>query len=114
LSLSTPERTLIDMTERLDVSPTRPTLERADRVGQFAPLRGLDLVLVNEQGSHRDYRAWSDLLVEDDGAWVEVVRERHWWVWSITGVQPRVIRWPAGAAWVIEWAGSPAPVPPPM
>jgi hypothetical protein len=99
------------MTERLDIAPARPTLERADRVGQFAPLRGRAVVLLNESGSHRDYRAWSDLEVDDTGAWVAVVRERHWWIWVLTYSQPRVIRWPAGAVWVMEWDEVPGPVP---
>jgi hypothetical protein len=98
---------MVTMSELLDVEPARPTLERADRVGQFGVLRGSPVVLVNADGSHREYRAWSDLIVDTDGqAWVEVVRERHWWIHALTMVEPRVIRWPAGAVWVVEWAGA--------
>lgn len=83
--------------------PAAPTLARADQAGQLETLRGARVILANADGQYGDYRAWSELVIEDGNPFVDVVRERHWWIWQVTGVQPRLLRWPAGAAWVVEW-----------
>jgi hypothetical protein len=87
------------------MQPDVPRLERADRVAQFATIRGRNVAVVNADGTHHDYRAWSELVLIDGSAYVDVCRERHWWIWATAGVEPRLIRWPASAVWVVEWAG---------
>lgn len=83
--------------------PTQSHLVPADVAGQFGSLRGRRCVLSNADGAHREWRVWSEALeVREDGPWVMVTRERHWWAWELLGVAPRLRRWPAGAVWVEE------------
>jgi hypothetical protein len=87
------------------VTPRAPSLTRADLAGEMEFLRGRRVVLADFERVWPEYRAWSDLEVDGDGQpWVEVVRERHWWAWDVTGIPPRVLRWPAGAVWVLSEA----------
>jgi hypothetical protein len=82
------------------VTPDDPRLTRADQAGQFEPLRGRCVILADAGRVYPGYRAWSDLDVDEAGAWVVVTRERHWWMWELLDVEPRTIRWPAGAVWL--------------
>lgn len=81
--------------------PTQRDHTRCDIAGEFESLRGRRVVLVNETGEHHDFRVWSEALVLADGfAFIDVVRERHWYAADLIGTAPRVVRWPAGAAWL--------------
>jgi len=74
--------------------------DRADLAGLMFPLRGKRLILVNEQGSHHDYRAWGELRRSALTMVVDAVTEVEWWRYRHLAMRPEPIRWPAAAVWV--------------
>ncbi len=54
---------------------------------------------MNEDGQHEDYRAYGEVYLVDGDPYLDVCRERHWYLMDF-GVAPRLLRWPAGAAWL--------------
>ncbi len=80
---------------------THRNWDRADMLGVVEPLRGRRLILVNDKGSHHDYRAWSDLRMSAGAAVLDVVSEVAWWRHENLAMRPpEILRWPAGAVWV--------------
>lgn len=90
--------------------PTEPTpvelppltvrgYDRADMLGRVDTLRGRRLILINEQGNHYDYRAWSDLIEVNGVLSVYVVTEEIWWRYVHLRLVPQGQRWPAVAVW---------------
>lgn len=69
-------------------------------LGRMETLRGRRLILVNEVGSHHDYRAWGELRQSAGATVVDVVTENEWWNYTKLRLNPRdVRRWPAHAVW---------------
>jgi hypothetical protein len=79
---------------------THRSWDRADMIGLVLPLRGRRLIVVNEQGSHHDYRAWSELRRSALEMVVDVVTEVEWWRYRHLAMRPEPVRWPASAVWV--------------
>lgn len=96
------------MTERpRQQSPSLPPIthrnwERCDVAGPLAPLYGRRLIVVNETGSHHDYRAWSEPVMDAGALVVWVVTDEQWWRYRHLAMTPKPVRWPAAAAWVEE------------
>ncbi len=75
--------------------------DRADMLGAIESLRGRRVILVNGEGSHHDFRAWSDLRPSAGALVVDVVSEVAWWRHVNLAMRPpEVLRWPARAVWV--------------
>lgn len=68
--------------------------------GLVLSLRGRRVILVNEQGSHHDFRAWSELRTSAGAVVLDVVTEVEWWRHQNLAMRPDPRRWPAQAAWV--------------
>lgn len=81
-------------------APTLRNWDRADMIGRVLPLRGRRLILVNERGSHHDYRAWGELRMSALEPVVDVVTEVEWWRHRHLAMAPQPVRWPASAIWV--------------
>lgn len=69
-------------------------------LGRMDSLRGRRVILVNEAGSHHDYRAWGELRQSAGATVLDVVSEVDWWRSINLAMHPDVLRWPASAAWV--------------
>lgn len=71
-------------------------------------VRGQRIVLVNADGAHYGYRAWTDCYHRaatdrpDDWGWtIEVVDEESWWRFRFLHARPdKVTQWFAGHAYV--------------
>jgi hypothetical protein len=74
--------------------------DRADMIGRVEPLRGRRLILVNESGSHHDFRAWGELRRSNLIYVLDVVTEVEWWRHRHLAMRPEPVRWPAAAVWV--------------
>lgn len=74
--------------------------DRADMLGRVVPLRGRRLIVVNERGSHHDYRAWGELRMSALALVLDVVTEVEWWRYRHLAMAPAPLRWPAAAVWV--------------
>jgi hypothetical protein len=77
-----------------------PSWDRTDLAGIVAPLRGRRLIVVNQSGSHRDYRAWGELRTSAGATVVDVITEAEWWRYRYLAMRPQPRRWPAAAVWV--------------
>lgn len=90
------------MSERaINLPPvTHRDWDRADLAGLVLPLRGRRVILVNESGSHHDYRAWSELRTSAGAVVLDVVTEEEWWRHRNLAMRPAPCRWPAQAVWV--------------
>ncbi len=84
--------------------------ERVPKVRPRSPLpaimlpavRGEDVTIVNADGSHYGYIAWSDVYERDGYQYVDVVKTREWWSHELLGTQPRrTLRWPVGCVFVL-------------
>lgn len=88
--------------------PGQRTLTRADIAGQVEVIAGRRVVLADTTRVYREYRVWGEVEVRPVGfqpdverfPFVPVVSERAWWASRLLGREPRVLWWPAGAAWV--------------
>jgi hypothetical protein len=88
------------------MSDTLPTVshrawDRGDLAGPLLPLTGRRLILVNESGSHHDFRAWGEPRMSAGALVIDVVTDEEWARHRLLAMRPqRVRRWPAAAVWV--------------
>lgn len=68
--------------------------------GLVVALRGRRVALVNEQGTHHEFRAWGELRTSAGATVLDVVTETEWWRYRHLAMRPDPQRWPAAAAWV--------------
>lgn len=73
---------------------------RCDLAELMGPLAGRRLILVNADGSHHDFRCWIEPVLDGGVLILWAVSDEDWWRHQERGVRPRLIRWPAAAAWV--------------
>jgi hypothetical protein len=74
--------------------------DRADLAGTVLRLIGRRVILVNAEGSHYDYRAWTELRMSAGAVVLDVVTDTEWWRYRHLAMRPEPLRWPAAAAWV--------------
>lgn len=76
--------------------------DRAILVAPLGSIHGRRAILVNEEGSHHDWRADSEPEYDRGALVVWVVSEEAWWRRRHLAMTPKRVRWPAAAVW-IEW-----------
>lgn len=60
---------------------------------------GQRLILVTPDGPIRDYRAASDVIIDDAGSWIRVVPEWRWYAWLQQPEETRPPACPRSKAW---------------
>jgi len=85
---------------RTPLTFTQRDYDRADMAGLMVRLDGRRAVLVNEEGSHHDYRVVGELRSSALAVVVDVVRDEAWWRHKHLAMRMEPIRWPAAAVWV--------------
>lgn len=68
--------------------------------GLVMPLTGRRAVLVNEEGSHHDFRVVGELRRSALTVVVDVVADEAWWRNRHLAMRMEPVRWPAAAVWV--------------
>ena len=75
--------------------------ERAVIAATLLPLKGRRLILVNEEGNHHDWRAWTEPVTSAGTLVIWVVPDAQWWRHEFLAMRPTtLVRWPAEAIWV--------------
>lgn len=74
-------------------------------VDDLGTVKGLRVAVNSRRGPEYDIRAATDVIVDDTGRWVNVVREWRWYAWLQTPEHqrgttvPRANCWPSNQVW---------------
>jgi hypothetical protein len=68
--------------------------------GLVMDLDGRRAILINDAGSHHDYRLVGGLRASAGAVVVDVVREEVWWRHKHLAMRMEPTRWPATCVWV--------------
>jgi hypothetical protein len=77
--------------------PPPPTTPR--HVLDVPTVIGQRLILMTPNGPLRDYRAASEVIIDDSGSWIRVVAEHRWYAWLETPEDTRPPSCPRAKAW---------------
>ena len=95
----------VDLDEMAVERYPAPPAVRWVPVDDLAHVQGLRVATNSRRGPRYDLRAATDVIIDDEGRWVNVVEEWRWYSWNEAPehtrppVVPRAVCWPSYMVW---------------